>query len=182
MLTPAQVSVLLAAFGALADRPRLIAPLVTALAGDGEAPDDSALSGHVRTAEQTDPVVTRFRYLLVSWDACDADWAAGTERNTVQRRQRIYDSLGASDSLRAVLNERLPFAPWQPPSSFRTSSSGGTRRMSASARTSTGATTGSTSSRVWSPMSSRSLMRTRPLCSSVWRTHRGQRGTRQRGS
>lgn len=115
MLTPAQAAVLLASFAALSERPRPLDPLLLALAGDGEAPDEGTLAAHLRTAEQADPVINRLRYLLVIWDASDAEWTAGSSRNTAERRKRIYDVLGVTDGLRTALNERLPFAPWQPP-------------------------------------------------------------------
>src|SRR4051812_6364965 len=110
MLTQAQLEVLTACFNALSERPRPLVPLLGVLAGDGEAPDQSDLATHVRTAEQSDQVLNRLRYLLVGWDASDGEWATGSSRNTRQRRERIYDMLGLDRPLRAALDERLPFA------------------------------------------------------------------------
>ena len=67
MLTPAQMSVVLAAFGALAERPWPLGRVLEALAGEGQAPDDEALATHVRTAEDGDAVLNRLQYLLVAW-------------------------------------------------------------------------------------------------------------------
>src|SRR5262249_4140369 len=114
MLTPIQAADLLASLGALSERPRALTPILNALAAD-KAPNEGNLAAHVRTAEQSDPVLNRLRYLLVAWDASDGDWAIGSTRNTAERRKCIYDALAIGQALRDVLSERLPFAPLERP-------------------------------------------------------------------
>ncbi|MBR1252281.1 Z1 domain-containing protein [Bradyrhizobium sp. AUGA SZCCT0240] len=114
MLTPGQIDIVLASFNALVNRPRPLIPLLQALAPDGQAPDEPALTEHLRTADQSDPVINRLRYLLVTWDASDGDWTAGSTQNTKQRRECVYEALNVGQSVRAALNDRLPFAPSQP--------------------------------------------------------------------
>ncbi|MEH2484540.1 Z1 domain-containing protein [Bradyrhizobium sp. AZCC 2230] len=114
MLTSGQIDTVIACFNALVSRPRPLMPLLQALTADGQAPDEAALTEHLRAADQTDPVVNRLRYLLVAWDASDGDWTAGSTPNTKQRRERIYDVLNVGQSVRTTLDDRLPFAPSQP--------------------------------------------------------------------
>jgi len=114
MLTSSQIDMVLACFGALSSRLSPLMPLLNALAAGAHAPDEAILTDHIRGSEQTDTVLNRLRYLLVEWDASNADWTAGSAPNTQSRRERIYEVLNLGQSLRAALDERLPFAPSEP--------------------------------------------------------------------
>jgi hypothetical protein len=64
-----------------------------------------------------DPVVSRFRTALASWDAerDDVPWTASTPRNSAERRILIYDKLELEVSFRSLCAAKFPFFPFDLP-------------------------------------------------------------------
>jgi hypothetical protein len=72
----------------------------------GEQPIAKALEGE----SWAGPVHRVLKTSLARWDhAREQDWSAGTAPNTAERRLLVYELLGLGPSLRAVLDEKLPF-------------------------------------------------------------------------
>lgn len=82
-----------------------------ALAGlDGEMTCADLLA-RLQQASPDDPVRNRLRTALVSWDYAEApEWAAGTSRNTRERRDLIYLRLALDPQLTSQIDADLPFA------------------------------------------------------------------------
>lgn len=80
--------------------------------GVPEAADEALLRSHLLAAALDDPLRKRLHLALAEWDysPTEAEWAKGTEPNTVERRAAVYDALGWAADTRTVLDELAPFA------------------------------------------------------------------------
>src|SRR5439155_6734647 len=63
----------------------------------------------IGVADPNNPVMVLVEAALQHWDFLQSpDWAAGTERNTHERRTRVYELLGLSDEARSLCDQRIP--------------------------------------------------------------------------
>ena len=116
MLTTSQESLLIDTLGAMGHGPRPMETVLRALAAQPElVPSGTELAEHISSCIQDDPALNRLRASLVAWDAVDAPWTEQTLRNTRERRDRVYELIGAAPELRKAIDDRLPYAPWQRP-------------------------------------------------------------------
>ncbi|MEA1015146.1 Z1 domain-containing protein [Sphingosinicella sp. LY1275] len=70
---------------------------------------------YLKEAPPGDGLATILRRALATWDNAEGDWASDTERNTEDRRARIYELLEVSEDWIALCDENFRFRPLDPP-------------------------------------------------------------------
>lgn len=98
------------------------APLAAALAFHSSQSDppvsfaEAELYARLREADQQDLLAEEVLRRLQQWDfVSNGDWITGTDSNTTERRERIYELLQISPSLRELFDERFPaYRPAEP--------------------------------------------------------------------
>jgi hypothetical protein len=111
--------VLNGALGLMQTGPRPLTKTLAASASinfDGEDFDPGSLQCHLGEAPPGDDIASVFRRALAGWDnETDTAWAQGTVRNSVARRQRIYELLRLGQSFVDLCNQKFPFHRLDPP-------------------------------------------------------------------
>ncbi|MBW6440021.1 Z1 domain-containing protein [Actinoplanes hulinensis] len=91
--------------------PRSLHPLA-AMLGDDSLANGAALLSHLRGAGPEDALRQQFAHVLAGWDRVDTDagWAAGTSRNTAERREAAIAALTLDTDTEQLFADRFPYA------------------------------------------------------------------------
>jgi hypothetical protein len=96
------------AFGGMATGPKSLARALNHVSEDDPVVEIRFFN-HVKTCVPSDPAFELISRKLSLWDyESGAEWSDGTEKNTSERRERIYCLLGVQKELDALLTERFP--------------------------------------------------------------------------
>ncbi|PZS31505.1 MAG: hypothetical protein DLM61_08445 [Pseudonocardiales bacterium] len=92
--------------------PKRLHELAAMLGDDPGLADGSALTNHLGDAGPEDALRQQLAHALAAWDYTETDssWAAGTNRNTAERRAAIVIALGVDDTTAAMFADRFPYA------------------------------------------------------------------------
>ncbi|VWC13592.1 hypothetical protein BLA6993_05472 [Burkholderia lata] len=96
------------AFGGMVSGPKILKRALQYHSDDTSGIVDHFI-GHLEHAPASDPVAQTVSRHLSTWDyEGTATWIDGTEKNTVERRAKIYVLLGLSAPVVKLMNERFP--------------------------------------------------------------------------
>lgn len=86
--------------------------LAAMLGKDSSLVDGVALISHLKSAGPDDALCQRFTHALATWDHDNTapEWAAGTIRNTAERRAVLTTALGLDGATAALFAEKFPYA------------------------------------------------------------------------
>jgi hypothetical protein len=97
--------------------PRPLRRVAAAMVDDPTIVDGSALRDHIAAAGPDDSLRQKLAHAMATWDYADTDaeWTAGTPRNTAQRRAAVSRALGFDEATIAVVDQEFPYAAGERP-------------------------------------------------------------------